>query len=155
MLVSLQRKLRNQTNQRKATTMKRHAITSQYRCTAWAMLLCMLALLPLTATGRETYNFNSQWTVDYTTIDSLKHLGQRQVTLPHAWNEDETFRLSTFEMSTGVVWYRKEFQLPDVTGKRVFIEFEGARQSAEVLLNDRNYWVLPDKAYSGSLTISE
>ena len=115
--------------------MKRHAITSQYRCTAWAMLLCMLALLPLTATGRETYNFNSQWTVDYTTIDSLKHLGQRQVTLPHAWNEDETFRLSTFEMSTGVVWYRKEFQLPDVTGKRVFIEFEGARQSAEVLLN--------------------
>ena len=135
MLVSLQRKLRNQTNQRKAPTMKRHAITSLYRCTAWAMLLCMLALLPLTATGRETYNFNSQWTVDYTTIDSLKHLGQRQVTLPHAWNEDETFRLSTFEMSTGVVWYRKEFQLPDVTGKRVFIEFEGARQSAEVLLN--------------------
>ena len=60
------------------------------------------------------------------------------VTLPHAWNEDDAFRLSTYDMKTGVVWYRKKFKLPKQTqGKRVFVEFEGARQLAEVWLNGK------------------
>ena len=77
--------------------------------------------------ARKTYNFNSGWIIDQQ---------KKDVTLPHAWNEDEAFRLSTYEVSTAVVWYRKTFTLPaSAEGKRVFIEFEGARQAAEVWLN--------------------
>jgi beta-galactosidase len=41
-----------------------------------------------------------------------------------------------FDVWTGVAWYRKEFTLPpEAAGKKVFIEFEGVRQQAEVFLN--------------------
>lgn len=77
--------------------------------------------------ARETYNFNSDWKIGKQ---------KKSVTLPRAWNEDESFRLSTYEVSDGIVWYRKTFSLPEsANGKRVFIEFEGARQAAEVYLN--------------------
>ena len=40
------------------------------------------------------------------------------------------------EMYTGKMWYRKHFTIPEFySGKKVFIEFEAARQSAEVWLN--------------------
>lgn len=88
----------------------------------FAMLLSVY-----TASARQTYNFNSDWIIDKT---------GKAVTLPHAWNEDDAFRLSTYDMKTAVVWYRKKFRLPAQTaGKRVFIEFEGARQLADVWLN--------------------
>jgi len=91
------------------------------------LILGALALFAcLKVSARETYNFNADWVIDK----------KQMVTLPHAWNEDEAFRLSTYETSTAVVWYRKMFMLPaDASGKRVFIEFEGARQAAEVFLN--------------------
>ena len=82
------------------------------------------------ATARDTYNFNSNWRID-------KH--KQTVTLPHAWNEDEAFKVPIAELSDSVIWYRKTFRLPkDAEGKRVFIEFEGARQSAEVIVNGKN-----------------
>ena len=91
----------------------------------WALVL--MTAQPTMA--RETYNFNSDWRIDKQ---------KKTVTLPHAWNEDEAFRVSTYETSTAVVWYRKEFTLPTRTvGKKVFIEFEGARQAAEVFLNGK------------------
>jgi hypothetical protein len=87
----------------------------------------LLLFIAVGVQARQTYNFNSDWR-----IDKQKHT----VTLPHAWNEDYSFRVSTYEMPTAVVWYRKVFKLPaSAQGKRVFIEFEGARQSAEVFLN--------------------
>lgn len=79
------------------------------------------------ADARDTYNFNSDWRID----DS-----KDVVTLPHAWNEDEAFKVGIAAMSDTVAWYRKTFVMPDSTaGKHVFIEFEGARQCAEVFLN--------------------
>lgn len=77
--------------------------------------------------ARDTYNFNSDW-----------HIGKqkRAVTLPHAWNEDEAYRVGIKELSDSTVCYRKTFTLPkSAEGKRVFIEFEGARQAAEVTVN--------------------
>ena len=91
--------------------------------------MTLMAVLPTTA--RETYNFNSDWRIEK----------QKQtVTLPHAWNEDESFKVATYDVVTGVRWYRKEFTLPPSFGgagggSKVFIEFEGARQAAEVFLN--------------------
>ena len=83
--------------------------------------------LALNAAARDTYNFNSDWR-----IEKQKNL----VTLPHAWNEDEAFKVYINQMSDSVIWYRKTFRLPEsAEGKRVFIEFEGARQAAEVFVN--------------------
>lgn len=96
--------------------------------TAFKHLLIALAIATVTnSNARETYNFNSGWTI-----------GDRKtaVTLPHAWNEDEAFRGGIKDMSDSVVWYRKTFSLPKSSeGKRVIIEFEGARQAAEVIVN--------------------
>ncbi len=92
--------------------------------------------LPFFAEARETYNFNSDWVIDYTVTDTLKSLGTKRVTLPHAWNEDDAYRVPIAQMSTGKVRYVKRFKLPEsAVGKKVFVEFEGARQTAEVLLN--------------------
>ena len=83
--------------------------------------------LAMNAEARDTYNFNSGWR-----IEKQKNL----VTLPHAWNEDEAFKVYINQMSDSVIWYRKTFRMPEsAEGKRVFIEFEGARQAAEVFLN--------------------
>ena len=93
-------------------------------------LTVALAFLATTIVGaRETYNFNSDW-----------RIGQQKqtVTLPHAWNEDDAFRVSSYEMTQGEMWYRKEFSLDHLAlkdGQRVLIEFEGARIAAEVFLN--------------------
>lgn len=91
------------------------------------LLVCALGLLSMISTdARKTYNFNSDWVVDR----------QKAVTLPHAWNEDEAFKVPIASLSDSVVWYRKHFSLPkSARGQRVFIEFEGARQAAEVWLN--------------------
>lgn len=72
--------------------------------------LALLSALGIKA--RETYNFNSDWRIDKQ---------KKTVTLPHAWNEDEAFCLSTYEVSTAEVWYRKYFKLPETArGKRVY-----------------------------------
>ena len=102
--------------------MKRHTVLLTR-----GLLACLLAILSATAaTARETYNFNSAWVID----------GTKQVTLPHAWNEDEAFKVAIHDMSTAEVWYRKKFSLPkQARGKHVFVEFEGCRQGAEVYIN--------------------
>ena len=62
--------------------------------------------------------------------------GWKQVTLPHAWNEDEAFKRDIKDLSTGIAWYRKSFVLPqNSAGKNVFIEFEGVRQAGEFFVN--------------------
>ncbi|MBR1577023.1 MAG: DUF4982 domain-containing protein [Bacteroidales bacterium] len=91
-------------------------------------LLCALAL---GASAREKYNFNSGWTLTWN--------GQtKSVTLPHAFNEDDAFRVNIRNLATGKPVYKKEFTLPaSARGKKVFIEFEGARQSADVYVNGK------------------
>lgn len=89
-------------------------------------ILALVTLFFSTTDARDTYNFNSNWLID----------NVKKVTLPHAWNENESFKVPIAQMSDTVVWYRKHFCLPKSTkGQHVFIEFEGARQAAEVWLN--------------------
>ena len=98
---------------------------------SFKQLLILASLATATnAAARDTYNFNSAWHID-------KH--KQTVTLPHAWNEDEAFKVPIANLSDSVIWYRKTFRLPkSAEGKRVFIEFEGARQCAEVFVNGKN-----------------
>ncbi len=95
---------------------------------------------------RTRYNFNQSW-VMFVGDDSLasnieyNDATWKPVTLPRAFNEDEAFKLSIEKHSTGITWYRKHFKM-DAThaGKKVFIEFEGVRQAAEVFLNGQVHW---------------
>lgn len=93
-------------------------------------ILALLGIvLAAVSQARDVYNFNSGWI-----------LGKdKNVTLPHSWNEDEAFKVNIAKMSDSVIWYRKTFTMPvPVEGKKVFIEFEGARQAAKVYVNGAN-----------------
>lgn len=92
---------------------------------------------------RVSYNFNPSWKLS---VSDPAGAGQpafddsawKPVTLPRAWNEDDAFGKDIVDHSTGVAWYRKRFTLPaSAQGQKVFLEFEGARQAAEVYVNGK------------------
>ena len=111
----------------------------------WLSVLLLSSLaggaLAAPAAGRLTYNFNPGWRVQVgdpagAAAPGFDDAGWKPVTLPYAWNEDEAFSKDIKDLSTGVAWYRKHFQLPAGTaGQKVFIEFEGVRQAGEFYLN--------------------
>ncbi len=93
------------------------------------LLFAGIAITTTSAGARDTYNFNSDWRIEKQ---------KATVTLPHAWNEDEAFKVGIKSLSDSVIWYRKTFMLPAGSeNKKVFIEFEGARQQAVVYLNGK------------------
>ncbi|MBM7675702.1 glycoside hydrolase family 2 TIM barrel-domain containing protein [Gracilibacillus alcaliphilus] len=64
----------------------------------------------------------------------------RHVTLPHDWSVEEPFSKEhssgTGYLPGGIGWYRKHFHLPeDLTGKRVYITFEGVYNNSQVWCN--------------------
>lgn len=114
--------------------------------------MTLLWLLSITATlhaqqagsSREKYNFNPGWLLkanDETGAEATAFADAdwKQITLPHAWNEDSAFKVSIDELPTGVAWYRKHFKLTtNTSGKKVFLEFEGIRQKGEIFLNGQS-----------------
>lgn len=107
------------------------------------LLFLAVALLPLLAWSAERmkYNFDSDWKLyvgdDPTASEVVYNDASWQaVTLPHAFNEKEAFAKPIDQHTGRVVWYRKTFVVPSKhKGQRFFIEFEGARQAAEVWVN--------------------
>lgn len=89
----------------------------------------------------QKYNFNSEWKLrigDFPKAKDAKFDDSKwkQVTLPHAFNEDEAFKLSIEQLTDTVVWYRKSFQIPELkSNQKVFVEFEGVRQRGDFYLN--------------------
>ena len=106
----------------------------------FTVLMAMVFTLSSHATERKKYNFNSGWCLQVGDTPTAKNPDfddktWKRVTLPHAFNEDEAFRLSIEQHTDTVVWYRKHFTLKDIKGKKVFVEFEGVRQAGEFYLN--------------------
>ena len=105
------------------------------------MLLLLLVTIGSRANNREKYNFNSQWLLHVGDIqgaekNSFSDKDWKKVTLPHAFNEDEAFKVGIENMTDTISWYRKHFKLPKTAkGKKVFIEFEGVRQGADFYVN--------------------
>ncbi len=109
------------------------------------LLLLLIMTLCLTShakkTVRERYNFNIGWLLNVgdtpeASTPTFPDTDWRRVTLPHAFNEDEAFRVDIHDLTDTIVWYRKHFRLPSkYQGKKVFIEFEGIRQAGEVYVN--------------------
>lgn len=106
------------------------------------LLVGLLAFAPAWA-ARFQYDFNPGWKLlvgdpPGAAQPDFDDAAWKPVTLPRAWNEDDAFARDIVDHSTGIAWYRKRFTIPDLQpGGKVFLEFEGARQAAEVFVNGR------------------
>ncbi|WP_426452534.1 discoidin domain-containing protein [Paenibacillus sp. S-38] len=98
------------------------------------------------AGNRVDYNFNLDWKFirqDVTGAEAagLDDSAWETVSLPHTFNDVDSFDeyiTSGGEPNAyrGIVWYRKHLKLDaGMAGRKVFIEFEGVRQAAEVFVN--------------------
>ena len=112
----------------------------KYKFLFIALALFVCGPLVSFGAGREKYNFNSDWLIAVGDVaggekplldDSKWH----RVTLPHAFNEDEAFRLSIEKLTDTISWYRKHFRVPELRDHKVFVEFEGVRQGADFYVN--------------------
>jgi beta-galactosidase len=107
------------------------------------------AAAPATAAaGRQTLDFNPDWRfikadVAGAPAPAFDDSGWALVSAPHTYNDTDTFdnwstpghRGEQIQWA-GRTWYRKAFTAPgEWRGRKVFIEFEGVRQVAEVYLN--------------------
>lgn len=108
------------------------------------LLLTLIFAFNAHAIDRKKYNFNSRWQLKQTDEASAKSEDcddkeWKMVTLPYAWNQEEAFSRSCDSLSTGVVWYRKHFNLSaeQVSNTKLILEFEGARMLAEVYVNGK------------------
>lgn len=106
-------------------------------------LVLILLLLSLNVQAGDRFNFNAEWKlaigdVMKGTIKKVDDSSWKTVTLPYAWNQSEAYSRNCSELSDTVMWYRKHFDVPsEWKGKRIFIEFEGARFAAQVFLNGK------------------
>ena len=107
----------------------------------FTFILAILSAINIQASERKKYNFNSEWKLrigDFPKAKDTKFDDSKwkQVTLPHAFNEDEAFKLSIEQLTDTVVWYRKSFRIPELkSNQKVFVEFEGVRQRGDFYLN--------------------
>ena len=79
-------------------------------------LQCWLLLI-VTLSNAKKYNFNSEWRLQIGDFPEAKQSQfddsrWKAVTLPHAFNEDEAFKVSIEQLTDTVVWYRKHFRIP-------------------------------------------
>ena len=106
-------------------------------------ILTALFFIPSWNQAREKYNFNSNWCLQIGDIKGAEQASYpdknwKSITLPHAFNENEAFRLSIEQLTDTVVWYRKHFRLPkESKGKKIFIEFEGIRHGGDFYVNGK------------------
>ena len=107
-----------------------------------------LASLVLPAGPREKLSFNAGWRFIQADIAGAEAVdfddgAWETVGVPHTFNETDTFddwspsgHRGEMNQWGGVVWYRKHFNVPpEWSDRRVHIEFEGVRQTAEVWVN--------------------
>ena len=105
------------------------------------VLLLLTPALAAATSERQKLSFNAGWRMLVGDVAEASQVdyndaGWQRVTLPYAFNGDEAFRKDIVDLTDTICWYRKQFQLSeaDIKGK-VFIEFEGARQGADVWVN--------------------
>lgn len=115
-----------------------------------ALLLAATLLTPIAAgaqrasavvaSPRRSFDFDRDWRVHVgdggfsaATVDEGRW---QPVTLPHAFNERDAFKVDIHDQPEAIIWYRKHFRLPkDAPQGRAFLEFQGVRQAAEVWVN--------------------
>ena len=116
---------------------------------------------------RATLNFNLHWKfiredvpgAEDTAFDDSQWA---TVSLPHTFNDVDSFRQlishgggdrGTYK---GLSWYRKHFRLPaDLSGHKVFLEFEGMRQAGDIFLNGKQIGLYENGITAYGLDISD
>jgi beta-galactosidase len=115
-----------------------------------SLALLLLAALPAASAVAQTpaatpdprvrVTINDGWRyradgVEFAEKAWLNDAGWERVNLPHTWNAIDVFD-DVESYRRGIGWYRKRLALPDsLRGKRIFLHFEGANQTAEVYVN--------------------
>ena len=107
-----------------------------------------LATACLASAERTVLNFNPDWRFlkadpAGAAAPGFDDADWEHVSAPHTFNDIDTFdnwslpgHRGEQEQWSGRTWYRKPFDAPAAwSGRKVFIEFEGVRQIAEVYLN--------------------
>jgi beta-galactosidase/beta-glucuronidase len=91
--------------------------------------------------ARIKFNFNPSWLLHVGDLPGAQEIEfddseWETVQLPAAFNEDEAFDKPIHELTDTIVWYRKHFNIPSTyKNQKVFIEFEGLRQAADIWIN--------------------
>jgi hypothetical protein len=108
-------------------------------------LLAVLAVTNLHAQSapplRETQNFNREWKFqigDHPGAEAVAFNDAKweNIGLPHSFSMPYFAAGNAFYVGYG--WYRKSFDLPAKwAGRRLFLDFEGAFQDAEIFLNGK------------------
>ena len=115
-----------------------------------AEIICLIVAGGALAGERQILNFNPDWKFIKADPAGAQQPGfdDRQwtsVSAPHTYNDIDTFddwsipgHRGEQNQWSGRTWYRKSFTLPEsFQGRKVYLEFEAARQVAEVYLNGR------------------
>ncbi|MDE6692314.1 MAG: DUF4982 domain-containing protein [Muribaculaceae bacterium] len=105
-----------------------------------ATAVAALGLAAVYAAPRNKYNFNSRWLLSVgdtpqAAAPDFDDSRWQSVSVPRAFNEDEAFLKEIHSHSDTVMWYRKHFRVDDLGARKVFVEFEGVRQAADVYIN--------------------
>ena len=97
------------------------------------------------ANNRIKYNLDYDWKfikadVTNSQLVSFNDAAWTTVSLPHTFNDFDFFNTwvtgSGHYGWSGKTWYRKHFKLDaSLTGRKVFVEFEGIRQAGEIYIN--------------------
>ncbi len=126
-------------------------------CSVVGIIICSpcpmsaMADAPYTAPAspRHTLDFDPDWKLIRQDVPAaekpeLDDARWATVSTPHTFNDVDSFRVlishgggdrGTYQ---GLAWYRKHFKLPAAyAGHKVFLEFEGMRQSGEIFLNGK------------------
>ncbi|MBD0823709.1 glycoside hydrolase family 2 protein [Aestuariibaculum marinum] len=127
------------------------------------ILILLITWAPLFSQdfSRTKYNFNSDWKLKQGDFEnalnnSFNDSQWKQVTLPYAYNQREAFLKDITDLTTGIVWYRKSFKLPEhVIDKKVFIEFEGIRQGGTIYVNGQKIGMHENGVMAFGFDISE
>jgi len=110
-------------------------------------LALSLLLATIVFAQRTHTNFNKDWKFflgDDSTARKVNYDDSqwRLLNLPHDWSIEGNFSKdhpTTFNqgaLPAGIGWYRKKFALPNsISGKRVFIDFDGIYRNSEVWIN--------------------
>lgn len=103
----------------------------------------LLSFCTINAIERKVYNFNSDWKLcigDFKGAENkvFNDNSWQNVTLPYAFNEKDAFSKAIIDHTDTICWYRKHFNISEIPGGKIFIEFEGARQAADVYINGKS-----------------
>nr|MBP7472291.1 DUF4982 domain-containing protein [Prevotella sp.] len=107
------------------------------------LLFMFLFTSSLLAMERTKTNFNGNWLLqvgDFSQANKPEYNDKHweKVTLPHAFNEAEAFKVAIADLTDTVMWYRKHFNVAEIRNRKFFIEFEGVRFGAEIWLNGKS-----------------